>query len=77
MDALWSAQYSWIWALGLAAALYIPMRHLIWVLAVRRAHAKGHADAADNPRLKRRCTLTAAGLAYVFSYLYTTHVFFR
>lgn len=60
-----------IWALLLALALFLPVRQLIWVLAVRRAEKReGPTDEARRQWLKRRAAVTAALLCFVFSYIY-------
>ena len=75
MERYFTAEYSLLWALGLALALFYPMRQLIWVLYVRRAERK--VELADQQRqaLKRRAAVTAALLSLVFSYFYTLHLF--
>jgi hypothetical protein len=61
-----------IWALVLAVALFFPVRQLIWVLSVRRAEKRdGSSDEARRRALKRRATVTAALLCFIFSYFYT------
>lgn len=75
MDSLFTAEYSLLWAVVLAAALFYPLRQLIWVLSVRRAERDG--ELADERRqvLKRRASVTAALLGFVFSYFYTLQLF--
>jgi len=76
MATLFSAEYSWVWALALTAALWLPVRQMVWVLAVRRAQAKGGAaDEAEKLRLKRRAGFTAALVCFVFSVFYTNYLF--
>jgi hypothetical protein len=70
-----TAEYDWLWTLALAAALYLPVRKLIWVLYVRRAERDGNEDAARRGALKRRAGITAALLSFVFAYLYVATVF--
>ena len=75
MERYFTAEYSLLWALALALALFYPLRQLIWVLTVRRAERK--AELADEQRraLKRRAAFTAALLGLVFSYFYMLQLF--
>lgn len=67
-----SSPNTWLMPLLLAALLFLPVRHLIWVLSVRRAEAKQQAptDEETRHRLKRRAALTSALLCFVFSVMY-------
>ena len=75
MEALFTRDYMLLWALVLGVALFYPVRQLIWVLYMRRAHRSGEPDQAEGLRLKRRATATAVLLCLVFSLLYTGHLF--
>ena len=75
MEALFTRDYMLVWALVLGAALFYPVRQLIWVLYMRRAHRQGAPDESEGLRLKRRATVTAVLLCLVFSLLYTSHLF--
>lgn len=76
MEDLFSKQYFVLWAGLLAAALYYPVRQLIWVLYVRRAESqRGATDEPERARLKRRASFTSALLCLVFSVLYTNYLF--
>ena len=75
MEALFTQDYFLLWALLLAVALFFPVRHLIWVLSMRRAQRHGEPDEAEGQRLKRRATVTAILLCLVFSALYTGQMF--
>ena len=76
LSVLLSPEYTLIWGILLAAALWMPLRHLIWVMSVRRLIRKQlPADDAVQQRLKRRAGFTAALLALVFSIFYTDHLF--
>ena len=76
MDSLFSRDLAPLWALLLALALFLPVRRLIFVLTARRAVAKGQPpDAAEQKRLLRRAGVTAALLCFVFSMLYSHHLF--
>ncbi len=76
MAALFTAQYQWLWAIGLGAALFLPVRQVIWVLSVRRLESRhGTADDAARQSLKRRAGVTAALLCALFAYLYIQTLF--
>lgn len=70
MAELFTREYAWLWGLVLAAALWIPVRQLIWVLMVRRAETKSPTDDEERSRLRRRAGFSAALLCFVFSMLY-------
>ena len=73
MQSLFTPEYRWLWTIALMLALFLPVRHLIWVLTVRRAIEKGgqeSVDDAEQQRLKRRAGFTAVLLCFVFSYFY-------
>jgi hypothetical protein len=70
-----TADYDWLWTIVLAAALYLPVRRLIWVLYVRRAERDGNDDEARREALKRRAGITAVLLCFVFAYFYVSSVF--
>ena len=65
-----------IWVIVLSAALFFPVRQLIWVLYVRKKQ-KSHKIVLDDEKkvLKKRATFTSLLLCVVFSYLYVTQVF--
>jgi len=65
-----------IWIIVLSAALFFPVRKLIWVLYVRKKQ-KSQKEVSDDEKrfLKKRATFTSALLCIVFSYLYVTQVF--
>ncbi len=75
MEALFTKDYMLLWALVLSLALFLPARRLIWVIYVRRAARKGEPDEAERARLRRRAGWTAGLLCFVFSYLYSAHLF--
>ncbi len=71
MADLFGPNATTIWVLVLAAALFFPVRHLIWVLTVRREEKRqGPTDETRRAALKRRATFTAVLLCLVFSYIY-------
>jgi hypothetical protein len=65
-----------IWVLLLSAALFFPVRKLIWVLYIRKKQ-KIQKLVSDEEKinLKKRATFTSILLCIVFSYLYVTQVF--
>jgi len=65
-----------IWVVLLSAALFFPVRQLIWVLYVRKKQ-KSQKTVSDEEmkKLKRRATFTSILLSIVFSYLYVNQVF--
>ncbi len=78
MQTLFTSQYSSLWAVLLAAALFIPVRQLIWVMTVRRALRKGggeKVDDAEQARLKKRASVTSALLCLLFSFAYVQVLF--
>ena len=62
--------------IALGAALFLPVRQLIWVLYVRRAERDG-SETSDEERLalRKRAGMTAVLLCFVFSYFYMNHLF--
>jgi hypothetical protein len=78
MEALFSSEYRYLWVALLAAALFFPVRQMIWVLTVRRAISKGgkeNVDSAEEERLKRRAGVTSALLCILFSVVYVNVLF--
>jgi len=76
MQNLFSAEFQWLWTLGLGLALFYPVRQVIWALSVRRANSKGgNVDEAEALRLKRRAAVTSGLLCFIFSVLYVNHLF--
>jgi len=74
MDALFSKDYALLWTLVLALALFLPVRHLIWVIYVRRAARRGEPDGAQIQSLRMRAGVTAALICFVFSFFYTNYL---
>ena len=75
MAELFGSNSSTVWVLVLAAALFFPVRRLIWVLSVRRQERRdGETDEAARQALKRRAGFTAALLSFVFAYFYATTI---
>jgi len=80
MENLFTQDYRYLWSLVLTAALFFPVRRLIWVMTVRRAMRKGgedKVDEAEQKRLKRRAGVTAILLCFVFSLFYVSTLFKR
>ena len=65
-----------IWVIILSAALFFPVRKLIWVLYVRKKQ-KGQDEVSEEEKisLKKRANFTSILLCIVFSYLYVIQVF--
>ena len=65
-----------IWVILLSAALFFPVRQLIWVLYVRKKQ-KTQKEVSDEEKksLRKRATFTSILLCVVFSYVYVNQVF--
>lgn len=75
MAEIFGSNSSTVWVLILAAALYFPVRQLIWALSVRRQERReGEADEETRQALKRRASFTAVLLSFIFSYFYATSI---
>ena len=74
--SLYVAFHDPIWVALLSAALFFPVRQLIWVLYVRKKQ-KSQKIVSEEERkvLKKRATFTSILLCIVFSYLYVIQVF--
>ncbi len=75
MAALFNKQYLMLWTLVLSGMLFFPVRQLIWTLYIRRAERGGSADDEKRATLKKRATVTAGLLTFVFSFVYTSYLF--
>ncbi len=73
---LFTRQYALFWVFLVAAALFVFVRNLIWVLLVRRAEKDGQEDEARRAYLKRRAGATSALLCFVFAYFFVMNVMF-
>ncbi|MCZ6862011.1 MAG: hypothetical protein O7I42_17330 [Alphaproteobacteria bacterium] len=71
MAELFSSQYQLLWAIILAVLLFVPVRQLIWVVSVRKAERDGKLDKTRRQTLKKRASVTAALLCFVFAFFYT------
>ena len=72
MEGMLSPDYRWLWSMALAAALFFPVRHMIWVLAVRREQRRAGQlpDEKMLNHLKGRATVTSGLLCLVFAAVY-------
>jgi uncharacterized membrane protein len=76
IKSLYIAFHDPIWVLVLTAALFFPVRQMIWVLYVRKKQKSQKTVSYDEKKyLKKRATFTSLLLCVVFSYLYVTQVF--
>ena len=65
-----------LWIILLSAALFFPVRKLIWILYVRKKQKTQQSVSEEEKNsLKKRATLTAVLLCIVFSYIYVKQVF--
>ena len=65
-----------LWIILLSAALFFPVRKLIWVLYVRKKQkTQPSVSEEEKISLKKRATFTAILLCVVFSYVYVKQVF--
>jgi ABC-type Fe3+ transport system permease subunit len=71
MAELFSNQYQLLWAAILAILLFVPVRQLIWIIMVRKAERDGKEDQTRRQALKKRASVTAAMLCFVFAFFYT------
>ena len=76
LKSLYIAFHDPIWVVLLSAALFFPVRQLIWVLYVRKKQ-KSQQTVSEEERkvLKKRATFTSILLCVVFSYIYVNQVF--
>ncbi len=75
MEALFTRDYMYLWAFALMVMLFLPVRQLIHILYIRRALRTSNPDDEETQRLRKRATVTAALLCFVFSLLYSHHLF--
>jgi hypothetical protein len=77
-EFLFSPDAKWLWIAAMTAALFFPIRKLIWVMTVRRAIKKGgedHIDEAEKARLLKRAGFTAGLLSFLFTLFYVSRIF--
>lgn len=77
MAELFTEKYELLWVFVLAAALFLPVRNMIWALMVRRAMSKAEIDEAEQKRLRRRAGITTGLLCFVFSVVFVNTVMFQ
>jgi len=76
LTSLYIAFHDPFWIIVLSAALFFPVRQLIWVLYVRKKQKSQKIVSDDEKKnLKKRATFTSVLLCIVFSYLYVIQVF--
>ena len=77
MESLFTSDYLYLWVAVLAAALFIPVRQLIWVMSVRRQQRKTGEFPPEEVRrsLKSRASVTSGLLCLVFAATYGGVVF--
>ena len=76
LTSLYIAFHDPIWIIVLSAALFFPVRQMIWVLYVRKKQKSQKTVSDDEKKnLKKRATFTSVLLCIVFSYLYVSQVF--
>ena len=76
LSSFYTAFHDPVWVVLLSAALFFPVRQLIWVLYVRKKQKVQKIVSDDEKKiLKKRATFTSVLLCIVFSYLYVTQVF--
>ncbi len=77
MEGLISSEFRWLWSAALGAALYFPIRQLIWVLSVRRMQRKtGEIPIGEDLQsLKRRAGFTSLLLCLIFATIYGGIIF--
>ena len=65
-----------IWIIVLRAALFFPVRQMIWVLYVRKKQkSQGTVSEEEKITLKKRASFTSLLLCIVFSFIYVNQVF--
>ena len=64
-----------MWVILLSAALFYPVRQLIWVLYVRKKQKiQNLVSDEERKTLKKRASFTSIFLSIVFSYIYVSQV---
>jgi len=76
LKSFYIALHDPVWITILSAALFFPVRKLIWVLYVRKKQKTQQTVSEEEKKdLKKRATFTSVLLCIVFSYLYVNQVF--
>ncbi|MAK12711.1 MAG: hypothetical protein CMI73_03480 [Candidatus Pelagibacter sp.] len=79
MLELYKTFYQPIWTLALFAALYFPIKKILYQLYMKK-YFKDNTDKNDldneiETKLNKRAKFTSILLSFVFSYLYVQNVF--
>jgi hypothetical protein len=63
----------WVWTVILGGLLFYPTRQFLWVMVVRRLERRlgQPVPEADRQSLKRRMTVTAILVCFLFSVAYS------
>jgi len=72
-EFLFSPDARWLWTIAMMAALFFPVRKVIFVMTVNRAVKKGGRDNVgedEQQRLLKRAGFTAGLLSFLFSLFY-------
>ena len=76
LTAYYTTFHDPLWIALLSAALFFPVRKLIWVLYVRKKQkTQQFVSEEERKILRKRATFTAILLCIVFSYIYVKQVF--
>ncbi len=72
METIVSPDYRWVWSAALGVVLFFPVRHLIWVMAVRRQQRRSGQlpDEETRDSMKSRAGVTSALLCLIFAAAY-------
>ena len=77
-EFLFSPDARWLWTIAMMAALFFPVRKVIFVMTVNRAAKKGGRDNVgedEQQRLLKRAGFTAGLLSFLFSLFYVGKMF--
>ena len=78
MELLFSDRFWFLWAIALAIALFWPVRFFVWALLLNRKARKGETLTLEQSNsLRKRTTLTAVIMAYLFSLFYMYILFHK
>ncbi len=72
MEGMLDPEYRWLWSAALGAALFFPVRQLIWVLSVRRIERRSGElpDEKSMDFLKRKAGITSVLLCLLIAAVY-------
>jgi hypothetical protein len=77
-EFLFSPDARWLWTIAMMAALFFPVRKVIFVMTVNRAVKKSGRDNVgedEQQRLLKRAGFTAGLLSFLFSLFYVGKMF--